>query len=237
MLLGHSLRSRWGWYSAGSFPPTRPGMPPLKVALILSSASSGIAPPPQLTASPGSAVLQHLCASRAAFASLKGKPFPSSHSPQCGQSIGRLLISVELLIMLAFFLCLSGDFRAPAHRVLVCAIGESLALRPPHARHLHQDRRHRSDPEIAFRETKEDDAPTQASSRLRRRQRRDLRSAHRLRIGDLWRHGVALISFACGHPTRRTAARRGSPPPMQIQLLVWLFAMRIISHSSALSYC
>ncbi len=63
--------------------------------------------------------------SRSAFASLKGKPFPTYAIPmQSGISIGMLLISVELLIMLAILLYI------PGHLAGMCfigfAIGESL---------------------------------------------------------------------------------------------------------------
>ncbi|MFO0727732.1 MAG: sodium-translocating pyrophosphatase [Myxococcota bacterium] len=63
--------------------------------------------------------------SRAAFASLKGKPFPTYAIPlQAGMSIGMLLISVELLLMLVILL-----FIDPANAgscFIGFAIGESL---------------------------------------------------------------------------------------------------------------
>jgi len=46
--------------------------------------------------------------SRTAFASLEGKPFRSPQSPEAGMSIGMLLISVELLIMLVILLFVPG---------------------------------------------------------------------------------------------------------------------------------
>jgi len=63
--------------------------------------------------------------SRAAFSSLTGKPFPVYAIPTgSGMSIGMLLISVELVIMLAILLFVPGDYAG------VCfigfAIGESL---------------------------------------------------------------------------------------------------------------
>ena len=53
--------------------------------------------------------------SRTAFASLKGKPYPIYAIPlQAGMSIGMLLISVELVIMLCILLFVPGDWPAPA---------------------------------------------------------------------------------------------------------------------------
>ncbi len=63
--------------------------------------------------------------SRAAFASLRGKPFPTYAIPlKAGMSIGTMLISVELLIMLAILLFVPGDFAGPCF--IGFAIGESL---------------------------------------------------------------------------------------------------------------
>jgi len=62
--------------------------------------------------------------SRTAFASLRGKPFPTYAIPlQAGMSIGTMLISVELLIML-FILLFMGDIAGPCF--IGFAIGESL---------------------------------------------------------------------------------------------------------------
>ena len=48
--------------------------------------------------------------SRCAFAALKGKPYPCYSIPlQAGMSIGMLLVSVELLIMLFILLYVPGD--------------------------------------------------------------------------------------------------------------------------------
>ena len=63
--------------------------------------------------------------SRTAFASLGGKPFPTMAIPlQAGMSIGMLLISVELVIMLAILLFIPGDWAGPCF--IGFAIGESL---------------------------------------------------------------------------------------------------------------
>jgi K(+)-stimulated pyrophosphate-energized sodium pump len=63
--------------------------------------------------------------SRTAFASLKGKPFPTYSIPlRAGMSIGMLLISVELLIMLAILLFVPGEYAGAVF--IGFAIGESL---------------------------------------------------------------------------------------------------------------
>ena len=63
--------------------------------------------------------------SRTAFASLGGKPFPTMHIPlKAGMSIGMLLISVELVLMLAILLFIPGDSAGPCF--IGFAIGESL---------------------------------------------------------------------------------------------------------------
>jgi K(+)-stimulated pyrophosphate-energized sodium pump len=66
-----------------------------------------------------------LANSRAAFAVLKGMPYPASSIPlQAGIAIGTLLISVELMLMLAVLLFLPGSLAGPCF--LGFAIGESL---------------------------------------------------------------------------------------------------------------
>jgi K(+)-stimulated pyrophosphate-energized sodium pump len=63
--------------------------------------------------------------SRTAFASLDGKPFPLYSIPlKAGMSVGMLLISVELLIMLVILLYVPGDYAGPCF--IGFAIGESL---------------------------------------------------------------------------------------------------------------
>jgi K(+)-stimulated pyrophosphate-energized sodium pump len=63
--------------------------------------------------------------SRTAFASLRGKPFPTYAIPlQAGMSIGMLLISAELVLMLAILLFIPSDFAGPCF--IGFAIGESL---------------------------------------------------------------------------------------------------------------
>jgi len=63
--------------------------------------------------------------SRAAFASLRGKPFLTYAIPmKAGMSVGTLLISVELLIMLGILLFIPGEFAGAC--LIGFAIGESL---------------------------------------------------------------------------------------------------------------
>ena len=63
--------------------------------------------------------------SRTAFASLKGRPFPVYSIPlKAGMSIGMALISVELLIMLIILLFIPGELAGPCF--IGFAIGESL---------------------------------------------------------------------------------------------------------------
>ncbi|MEI6638765.1 MAG: sodium-translocating pyrophosphatase [Chlorobium sp.] len=63
--------------------------------------------------------------SRTAFASLGGKPFPTYAIPlRAGMSIGMLLISVELFVMLCILLFVPADFAGPCF--IGFAIGESL---------------------------------------------------------------------------------------------------------------
>src|SRR5579863_4908134 len=63
--------------------------------------------------------------SRSAFASLRGKPFPTYAIPlKAGISIGMLLISIELVMMLAILLFVPRDYAGPCY--IGFAIGESL---------------------------------------------------------------------------------------------------------------
>ncbi len=63
--------------------------------------------------------------SRTAFASLRGKPYPVYAIPlKSGMSVGMMLISVELLIMLAILLFIPRDYAGPCF--IGFAIGESL---------------------------------------------------------------------------------------------------------------
>src|SRR5581483_6809608 len=63
--------------------------------------------------------------SRTAFAGLGGRPYPIYAIPlKAGMSVGMMLISVELLIMLCILLFIPGDYAGPCF--IGFAIGESL---------------------------------------------------------------------------------------------------------------
>src|SRR5216110_2006389 len=63
--------------------------------------------------------------SRTAFAALRGKPYPINHIPlEAGMSVGMMLISVELLMMLIILLFIPGNYAGPCF--IGFAIGESL---------------------------------------------------------------------------------------------------------------
>jgi K(+)-stimulated pyrophosphate-energized sodium pump len=63
--------------------------------------------------------------SRTAFAGLRGKPYAINHIPlEAGMSVGMMLISVELLMMLIILLFIPGEFAGPCF--IGFAIGESL---------------------------------------------------------------------------------------------------------------
>jgi K(+)-stimulated pyrophosphate-energized sodium pump len=99
------------------------GMEPMRVAIILAFSLVGIA------GSYGVAWfgirVNTFANSRTAFASLEGKPFPLYAIPlKAGMSIGMMLISVELLIMLCILLFIPGDYAGPCF--IGFAIGESL---------------------------------------------------------------------------------------------------------------
>jgi len=98
-------------------------MEPLRVGIILAFSLIGIA------GSYGVAWfgirVNTFANSRTAFASLEGKPFPIYAIPlKAGMSIGMMLISVELLIMLCILLFIPGSYAGPCF--IGFAIGESL---------------------------------------------------------------------------------------------------------------
>jgi K(+)-stimulated pyrophosphate-energized sodium pump len=99
------------------------GLEPMRVAIILLFSLIGIA------GSYGVAWfgirVNTFANSRTAFASLQGKPFPIFAIPlKAGMSIGMMLISVELLIMLCILLFIPGSYAGPCF--IGFAIGESL---------------------------------------------------------------------------------------------------------------
>src|SRR5438128_392675 len=168
--------------------------------------------------------------SRTAYASLGGKPFPLYQIPlRAGMSIGMMLISVELLMMLFILLFVPGDYAGPCF--IGFAIGESLgaaALRIAGGIFTKIADIGSDLMKIVFK-IKEDDARNPGV----------IADCTGDNAGDsvgpsadgfetYGVTGVALITFillAVPNPT------------VQIQLLVWIFVMRVMMLvSSAVSY-
>ncbi|MBX7151794.1 sodium-translocating pyrophosphatase [bacterium] len=168
--------------------------------------------------------------SRTAFASLEGKPYPIYAIPlRAGMSIGMLLISVELLIMLCILLFIPGDYAGPCF--IGFAIGESLgaaALRIAGGIFTKIADIGADLMKIVFK-IKEDDARNPGV----------IADCTGDNAGDsvgpsadgfetYGVTGVALITFIL---------LAVSDPIIQVQLLVWIFVMRIMMVvASALSY-
>ncbi len=168
--------------------------------------------------------------SRTAFASLRGKPFPCYAIPlKAGMSIGMLLISVELLLMLIILLFIPGDYAGSCF--IGFAIGESLgaaALRVAGGIFTKIADIGADLMKIVFK-IKEDDARNPGV----------IADCTGDNAGDsvgpsadgfetYGVTGVALISFIL------LAVREQQ---VQVQLLVWIFTMRIVMVvASALSY-
>src|SRR5437016_4091231 len=168
--------------------------------------------------------------SRTAFASLEGKPYPIYAIPlKAGMSIGMLLISVELLIMLFILLFVPGEYAGPCF--IGFAIGESLgaaALRIAGGIFTKIADIGSDLMKIVFK-IKEDDARNPGV----------IADCTGDNAGDsvgpsadgfetYGVTGVALITFILLAVPN---------PKVQVQLLVWLFVMRIMMLvSSALSY-
>jgi len=168
--------------------------------------------------------------SRAAFASLRGKPYPCYQIPlKAGMSIGMLLISVELLIMLCILLFIPGEYAGPCF--IGFAIGESLgaaALRVAGGIFTKIADIGADLMKIVFR-IKEDDARNPGV----------IADCTGDNAGDsvgpsadgfetYGVTGVALISFIL---------LAVNDPAIQVQLLVWIFAMRVMMViASSVSY-
>ena len=145
--------------------------------------------------------------SRAAFASLRGKPFPIYAIPlRAGMSIGMLLISVELLLMLCILLFIPGRLRrAVLHRLRHRRVARRRGA-AHRRRHLHQDRRHRVGPdEDRLQHQGRRRAQPGRDCRLHRRQRGRLGRPERGRLRDLRRdrRRADLLHPAGGRTTRR----------------------------------
>jgi K(+)-stimulated pyrophosphate-energized sodium pump len=168
--------------------------------------------------------------SRTAFASLPGKPYPVYQIPlEAGMSIGMMLISVELLIMLFILLFIPGDYAGPCF--IGFAIGESLgaaALRIAGGIFTKIADIGSDLMKIVFK-IKEDDARNPGV----------IADCTGDNAGDsvgpsadgfetYGVTGVALITFIL---------LGVKEPSVQVQLLVWIFVMRIMMLvSSALAY-
>ncbi len=168
--------------------------------------------------------------SRTAFASLRGKAFPCYDIPlKAGMSIGMLLVSVELVLMLFILLFVPHDYSGPCF--IGFAIGESLgaaALRVAGGIFTKIADIGADLMKIVFR-IKEDDARNPGV----------IADCTGDNAGDsvgpsadgfetYGVTGVALISFI---------VLAVSSPLVQAQLLVWIFAMRVMMViSSGLSY-
>jgi K(+)-stimulated pyrophosphate-energized sodium pump len=168
--------------------------------------------------------------SRTAFASLPGKPYPVYQIPlEAGMSIGMMLISVELLIMLFILLFVPGDYAGPCF--IGFAIGESLgaaALRIAGGIFTKIADIGSDLMKIVFK-IKEDDARNPGV----------IADCTGDNAGDsvgpsadgfetYGVTGVALITFIL---------LGVKEPTIQVQLLVWIFVMRIMMLvSSALAY-
>ena len=168
--------------------------------------------------------------SRTAFASLPGKPYPVYQIPlEAGMSIGMMLISVELLIMLFILLFVPGDYAGPCF--IGFAIGESLgaaALRIAGGIFTKIADIGSDLMKIVFK-IKEDDARNPGV----------IADCTGDNAGDsvgpsadgfetYGVTGVALITFIL---------LGVKDPNVQVQLLVWIFVMRVMMlFSSAFSY-
>jgi K(+)-stimulated pyrophosphate-energized sodium pump len=168
--------------------------------------------------------------SRTAFAGLRGKPYLCYSIPlRAGMSIGMVLISVELLIMLCILLFIPGAYSGPCF--IGFAIGESLgaaALRVAGGIFTKIADIGSDLMKIAFK-IKEDDARNPGV----------IADCTGDNAGDsvgpsadgfetYGVTGVALISFI---------VLAVSSPLVQVQLLVWIFVMRVVMViSSAVSY-
>lgn len=159
--------------------------------------------------------------SRTAFASLEGKPYPVYAIPlKAGMSIGMLLISVELVLMLAILLFIPGEYAGSCF--IGFAIGESLgasALRIAGGIFTKIADIGSDLMKIVFK-VKEDDArnPGVIADCVGDNAGDSVGpSADGFETYGVT--GVALISFIL------VAVKE---PAVQVQLLVWIFTMRIV---------
>src|SRR6059036_1631425 len=168
--------------------------------------------------------------SRTAFASLQGKAFPVYAIPlKAGMSVGMLLISVELFLMLCILLFIPGDYAGPCF--IGFAIGESLgaaALRIAGGIFTKIADIGSDLMKIVFN-IKEDDARNPGViADCTGDNAGDSVGPSADGFESYGVTGVALISFIL------LAVKQ---PAVQVQLLVWIFVMRVLMIvASALSY-
>jgi K(+)-stimulated pyrophosphate-energized sodium pump len=159
--------------------------------------------------------------SRCAFAALRGKPFPCYAIPlQAGMSIGMLLISVELLLMLFILLFVPRDYAGPCF--IGFAIGESLgaaALRVAGGIFTKIADIGADLMKIVFKLPEDDARNPGVIADCTGDNAGDSVGPSADGFETYGVTGVALISFIL------LAVR---DPLVQVQLLVWIFAMRIM---------
>ena len=175
--------------------------------------------------------------SRTAFAGLKGKPYPTMEIPlKAGMSIGMLLIAVELVLMLIILLFVPGDLAGPCF--IGFAIGESLgaaALRIAGGIFTKIADIGSDLMKIVFKIKEDDIRNPGVIADCTGDNAGDSVGPTADGFETYGVTGVALITFillAVGHKLD-PAAKEG----IQIQLLVWIFVMRIgMIVTSAVSY-
>jgi len=159
--------------------------------------------------------------SRTAFASLRGKPYPCYSIPlKAGMSIGMLLISVELVIMLFILLFIPGDYAGPCF--IGFAIGESLgaaALRIAGGIFTKIADIGADLMKIVFNVKEDDPRNPGVIADCTGDNAGDSVGPSADGFETYGVTGVALISFIV------LAVRE---PSVQVQLLVWIFVMRIM---------
>ena len=168
--------------------------------------------------------------SRAAFASLRGKAFPCYDIPlQSGMSIGMLLISVELMMMLIILLFIPGDLAGPCF--IGFAIGESLgaaALRVAGGIFTKIADIGADLMKIVFKIKEDDVRNPGVIADCTGDNAGDSVGPSADGFETYGVTGVALITFIL------LAVKQ---PEMQVRLLVWIFVMRVMMIvSSAVSY-
>ncbi len=175
--------------------------------------------------------------SRTAFASLKGLPYPVYAIPlQAGMSIGMMLISVELLIMLCILLFVPGDYAGPCF--IGFAIGESLgaaALRIAGGIFTKIADIGADLMKIVFKIDEDDARNPGVIADCVGDNAGDSVGPSADGFETYGVTGVALISFILLAINEATAG--ANYQILQVQLLVWLFVMRIMMViASAVSY-